>query len=346
MALKIKETLSRLRGSAEKLTEEIADLTEANRESPDPERERRLVKLRNDLYAQLRHRPPETTPPERLDTIDEQHAAYEMAGGIPEIEAGALTAETIRSAFLRSGCLLVRGLMPDARAVELASGIDRALESRDAHAEGAPAEQTTPWFEPFEPAKGYSTEGADWNRVKAGGGAVWASDSPRMLFELLDAFEDAGIQRIATDYLGERPTFSMNKAVLRRSPPGTGSAWHQDGAFLGDGIRTLNVWLALNHCGDTAPGLDIVNKRLDSVVETGTTGATFKWSVSDLLVEDLLGGEAPASPIFEAGDALLFDHLCLHRTGTRPEMDRVRYATETWCFAPSSFPSELVPIVV
>lgn len=346
MALKIKRTLSRLRGGEDKLRDEIAALTEANRESPDAERERRLVRLRNDLYARLERPSSEQTPPERLDSIPEQHAGYTMVDGVPEIEAGALTAETIRSAFLRSGCLLVRGLMPAERAAKLIEGIDRALESRDAHAEGAPAEQTTPWFEPFEPAKGYSTEGADWNRVKPGSGSVWASDSPRMLFELLDAFEEVGIQRVATDYLGERPTFSMNKAVLRRSPPGTGSAWHQDGAFLGEGIRTLNVWLALNRCGEDAPGLDIVNQRLDSVLETGTTGATFKWSVSDLLVEELLGGDAPASPIFEAGDALLFDHVCLHRTGTRPEMDRVRYATETWCFAPSSFPSELVPIVV
>ena len=30
--------------------------------------------------------------------------------------------------------------------------------------------------------------------------------------------------------------------------------WHQDGAFLGKGIRALNVWVALTDCGVDAPG--------------------------------------------------------------------------------------------
>lgn len=346
MALKIKEKLNRLRASEQSIREEIAELSRLNRESPDAERERRLVRLRNDLYGRMARPEPEAGVPEQLAEVPVGAARHEIVDGVPEVAGAELDAATIRSAFLSHGCLLVRGLLDPERAEQLTGGIDQALESRDAYAEGSPSEQTTPWFEPFEPAKQYTVEGADWNRAKPGGGSVWASDSPRMLFELLDAFEEAGIQRVATDYLGERPTFSMNKSVLRRSPPGTGSAWHQDGAFLGEGIRTLNVWLALNHCGDTAPGLDVVAKRLDGVVETGTTGATFVWSVSDLLVDELLEGAPPASPIFEAGDALLFDHLCLHRTGSRPEMDRVRYATETWCFAPSAFPDELVPIVV
>lgn len=345
MALKIRDALSRLRGSEQAIREEIEELTAANRRSPDPERERRLVRLRNDLYVRMSKEPPSSSP-EQQARMPEGAGRHEVRDGVPEVAAAELDAETIRAAVLSHGCLLVRGLMDEARAEKLRDGIDRAIEQRDAHAEGADSERTTPWFEPFEPAKRYTVEGADWNRVKLGSGSVWASDSPRMLFELLDAFEEAGVQRIATEYLGERPTFSMNKAVLRRSPPDTGSAWHQDGAFLGEGIRTLNVWLALNHCGDTAPGLDVVDRRLDAVVETGTPGATFAWSVSDRLVDELLEGEPPASPIFEAGDALLFDHLCMHRTGTRPEMDRVRYATETWCFAPSAFPAELVPIVV
>jgi hypothetical protein len=51
-------------------------------------------------------------------------------------------------------------------------------------------------------------------------------------------------------------------------------------------------------------------------------------------------------PIFEPGDAVLFDHLCLHRTAAEPDMPKLRYATETWCFAPSSFPIKQIPIVV
>ena len=41
---------------------------------------------------------------------------------------------------------------------------------------------------------------------------------------------------------------------------------------------------------------------------------------------------------FRAGDALLFDHLLLHRTAVGPGMTRERYAMETWLFAPSVVP--------
>jgi hypothetical protein len=52
-------------------------------------------------------------------------------------------------------------------------------------------------------------------------------------------------------------------------------------------------------------------------------------------------------PVFRPGDALLFDHLLLHRTFTDPSMTATRYATETWFFAPNAYPdpAEQVPLV-
>lgn len=344
MRLKLPEVLARRRDGD--LVAQIDELTLRNREHPDPGVERRLLQIRNRAFAQLDRSAPLSPPVERDEPVVDAGSAWTIVDGLPEVAAEDLTAETIRSAFLARGSLLVRGLLDAVKAEELTGGIDRALAGRDAFLEGAPVNETTPWFEPFEPAPGYSTTDADWNRHKAGSGSVWASDSPRMMFDLLEAFDQAGIRRIASQYLGERPAFSMNKTVLRRTPPGTGSAWHQDGAFLGSGIRTLNVWLALNGCGEDAPGLDVVPKRLDDIVETGAEGAIFVWSVSDKSVDELTGGEAIPRPAFEPGDALLFDHLCLHRTGTDPAMTKVRYATETWHFAPSVFPEKLVPLVV
>ena len=46
-------------------------------------------------------------------------------------------------------------------------------------------------------------------------------------------------------------------------------------------------------------------------------------------------------PVFEAGDALLFDHLFLHRTAVDPGMTRDRYAVEAWFLAPSTYGSML-----
>ena len=47
---------------------------------------------------------------------------------------------------------------------------------------------------------------------------------------------------------------------------------------MGVGIRSLNIWLALTHCGDDAPGLDVVARRLTELVPTGE--GAFAWAAS------------------------------------------------------------------
>lgn len=327
--------------------ERIGALTAANRENPSPETERRLVRARHAAYAELDRASAAEGSPESMARMPESvSAALSDHGGLPEVEAEKLSAEVVRAAFLSHGSLIVRGLVEADRAGTLAAGLDRAFEARDAFIDGAPARKTLPWFEPFEPDPAYDFDGPKWNRMKKGGGSLWAPDSPRLLFAMLEEFERAGLPGLVADYLGERPAISHHKSVLRRVSPDTGADWHQDGAFLGEGIRTLNVWLALSSCGIDAPGMDIVQKRLGGIVETGTEGAIFPWSVSPQKVEELMDGEAPSRPAFEPGDAILFDHLCLHRTATEDSMTQDRYATETWCFAPSSYPPKQVPLVL
>lgn len=325
--------------------EQIERLTEANRRRADPKRESQILKARHRAFAEIDRSAPDSAP-EMLSEVSVAPGALELEDGLPSVRAGDLSAELIRAAFLDYGSLLVRGLVPAERARKLTAGIDQAFEARDAFLGGASAADTRPWFEPFKPDPEYRKGEIDWNRTSAGGGSVWAADSPRMMFELLETFAEAGVDLVIADYLGERPVFSMKKSVLRRVSPDSGTSWHQDGAFLGEGLRTLNVWLALNRCGDVAPGMDVVPKRLDEIVPTGTEGAMFDWAVSDQLVDELVDGGRPARPIFEPGDALLFDHLCLHRTASEPTMTEQRYATETWCFAGSTYPAQQVPLVV
>ena len=57
---------------------------------------------------------------------------------------------------------------------------------------------------------------------------------------------------------------------------------------MGD-VRALNVWLSLSRCGDEAPGMDVVPRRLDHIVPTGTEGAMFEWSVSEQVAEEAAG---------------------------------------------------------
>jgi hypothetical protein len=260
--------------------------------------------------------------------------------GLPEAELGSFDAAQLRGALLEHGCLLVPGALPPERCAELAAAIDRGFEAqdpeRDASAAGA-------WWAPLqlEPEAAVGL-GRKWVR---GGGGVLLADSPRLMAAVLDLYTAVGLRDLVRAYLGGRPVLSANKCTLRRVAPTTNGDWHQDGAFLGRGIRALNLWVTLTPCGVDAPGLDVVPRRLDGIVETGTGGAYFDWAVGPALVESTAGPGGVLRPEFEAGDLMIFDDLFLHRTAVAPEMRRDRHAIELWSFAADAYPAGQVPLV-
>lgn len=322
-----------------RLLDAIDALTRANRLLHDIELERRLVRLRHRAFALVRGATPPpfpVVPPGPRPT----------APGPLELEADELTVEALSTGIFNTGGVLVRGLLPERYVSDLVDAIDRTFDGFDARADGS-ATESSPWYEPFKPDQEYATKLGVKRRWTRDGGGVWAADSPRGLFSMLDAVEGVGLYRLVTEYLGERPALSINKTVLRRVGELAGSDWHQDGAFLGAQIRTVNAWLALSPCGLDAPGLDIVPRRLP-ILPTGTDGARFDWAVGPGLAEQAAESEdAPiVRPMFEAGDALLFDHHLLHRTAYEPTMTKARYAIETWFFAPSVFPDGWIPLAL
>lgn len=315
----------------------IAELTEANRADPNPDRERQLVRLRHEAFAELGGGEAGPIPEPDFDAIS-------WVDGMPAVEPGRLSAGALRAGILEGGCLLVRGVVGPDTAERLVDGIERSFTARDRYEENG-ADPDPGWYEPLAIGGGEYNLARQRQWVTSAGG-VWTADSPRMTFDLIDVFARMGLVEAITEYLGERPAVSVNKWTLRRVSPGGDADWHQDGAFLGEDIRAMNVWLALTDCGRDAPGMDIVTRRLDGVIETGTEGARFDWSVSPRKVEELLGDERPLRPAFRAGDVLLFDELFLHQTANGPEMTHDRYAVETWCFGPSSYPHKQVPLVL
>jgi hypothetical protein len=329
---------ARLAGEGREL-EAIGLLTAANRARRDPAVEERLVTLRHEAFWSL-PRPAEPAPPEVPAVV-----AEETAAPLAETAPSELTVAALRQGLARHGCVLVRDLIRPERAEALARGIDRALDAFDTSAAESGPMSTSPWYVPFAPRGGQYRVGGRRKWVRASG-ALWTADSPRMLFDLLEVVDETGIGSLVEAYLGERPALSANKCTLRRVPVDTDTNWHQDGAFLGRNVRTLNLWLALSPCGIDAPGLELLPRRLDEILPTGTSGALFDWSVSPRLVEEVAGGpEGIVRPTFEPGDALLFDHLFLHRTGVAPGMTSERWAIETWFFAPSTYPEGQIPLV-
>jgi Phytanoyl-CoA dioxygenase (PhyH) len=324
--------------STAELLAEIEELTRANREGRDPDAEVRLVNLRHAAGIHLLDGDGSAArfPEPAFDRLPDRNG--ELAGITPE----QLTPEVLRAGILRDGCLLVRGVLGRDEAANLVDQINAAFGARGELAEGRTADAGYYREFPLEPRFAGEEGGREWT---ARGGGLWVADSPHLMFEMLDCFDRAGLTNVITDYLGEHPTISVQKCTLRKVQPDAGHGWHQDGAFLGE-VRALNVWLALSRCGDESPGMDIVPKRLDHIVPTGTEGAIFEWSVSPQMAEEAAGEDGVLRPIFEPGDVLLFDELFLHSTAADPSMKKSRMAIESWFFGASASPGQYAPLAV
>jgi hypothetical protein len=305
-------------------------LIEAADRRRDPSLERRLVRLRRAAFARL-PRPPVAWPPPAW-------AGLEPAppGGF-EVSAAAFGTDALATGILRHGHVLVRGLLPAERVACLRNVVDRAFEHQRRVAEKGRTDESLPWYDPLE---GVPDGDAHRLMVRAGDG-VLAADSPRGLFELLATVRVLGLDRMIAEYFGERPTLSVRKCTLRRIHPLSwrlyASNWHQDGAFLGRGIRTVNAWFALSRCGRDAAGMQLIPLRLDRLLATGERGSSFDWTVSPRTIRRSLPGIPVWEPEFQPGDALFFDHWFLHRTALKLGQWRSRYAVECWFFASSLY---------
>ena len=127
---------------------------------------------------------------------------------------------------------------------------------------------------------------------------------------------------------------SMNKSTLRRAGRMTGAP----------GTRTAPSWATSGRSTSGSPSRIAATtrrawissrRRLDHIVADRHRG-------SDLRLVRGAGGcrggrrdSGIVRPIFEPGDVLMFDELCLHSTALDPAMTKTRYAVESWFFGPS-----------
>ena len=261
----------------------------------------------------------------------------------PEIQVQDLSVEILGGAIQHHGSLIVRGMINAEQADHLEQVVRKAFAACASVGVGNQAEDSNGWYAPYPLKPG---DGLDGIARAFDPGGVWTGDSPRALSDFIAFLKAHGVIRVIEDYLGERSFLSLGKSTLRIVAPDSGAGWHQDGAFLGRDIRTVNVWLALTDCGVDAPGLDVYPRRLNDFAEMGTRDALAWWVVANGVIEDM-GKVVPIqAPVFKAGDAMLFDQLYLHRTGVRPGMTRERLAIESWFFAGSTFPMQQMPLAL
>ena len=328
-------------GDLDALRAEIKRLSAANRTAGDRDAERRLLRLRHIAGMRLVDDPVTDASFAEPDFDALPDGSGSAAAPLPEIAAGAVTPGLLRAGILRDGCLLVRGLVDRDDALALAAQIARAFAERQRWQEGRGS--TAGYYDEFFPHTRYGDVfGRPW--IEQGGGLL-AADAPMLDFQMMDLFDRAGLGELVSGYLGEPALISVHKTTLRKADPSVPGAWHQDGFFMGE-VRSINLWLSLSRCGDESPGLDILPRRLDHYVATATEEAQLDYTISQQRVEEAAGETPVIRPIFEPGDALFFDELFLHQTGSDPAMRKPRYAVENWFFGGSAFPAEYAPIAV
>ncbi len=314
--------------------EAIERLSNSYAVQADPRIARRLVEVRHEAFAEVSKLPGrDAWPPVFADPFPGQD-------GLIDIAPDELSGDVLGGAITHHGCLRVNGLIDLDTAEGFRDRIESAFAARDRFVAGAALEVDAP-FVPFGPGR-FKAEVFGRNLF------VRAVDTPDALCDLVDIFTATGIKAAVAEYLGERPAMIANKWVLRRSDGGMAlTDFHQDGAFLGDGIRTVDCWIALSDCGPGTgrPAVDLLAGRVDDILPTGESGAAFTWSLAEQTVLDAVPDLRIESPVFTAGDALFFDERLPHRTSVGVDLG-TRYAIESWFVAPSSYPEKHVPIVL
>lgn len=335
-ASSIDQLAEQLPDSVDELDRLVDELVETYRRQPTREMERQLLALRHILAARS------LTSGPSPDFVEPDFESLPPEGEIPEVNAAQLTPGVVRAAILRDGFLIARCVVPRDEAIKLAEGIDRAFVEREKALRGEEPEPG--YYEEFQPLEAYRESLLVRPWIREGGG-VLAPDAPILCEQMIALITRHGIRSLVEGYMRERPLISLQKTTLRKAEPHVPGAWHQDGSFMGE-VRALNLWLSLSRCGDESPGLDIVPRRLDHYVEQRTDEAVLSIQVSQRVAEEAAGDRPIIRPIFEPGDAVFFDEMLLHQTGSDPSMPKPRYAVECWFFGCSKFPKEYGPLAV
>jgi len=164
-----------------------------------------------------------------------------------------------------------------------------------------------------------------------------ASDAmDRMVATLANVYRQRGVLDLIERYIGSTPIGLSNRSVVKRDEPSLGLAWHQDASFFGGPCGSLALWIALTECGRDCPSLMLVPARVDRVLDMDHT--TVKPStVIKAELPSVLGIRKPVRPLLYPGDAIVFDEMTVHCTGSGWNAP-FRDVAITWFFARDRVP--------
>ena len=316
-----------------KLTDALRVLESSNRTSPNLQLQVEIMRLQVAGFNAICESESDVTWPPQFEDVPADPI------GIPVATRATLSPDLLRSAIFGHGSLLVRGFLDADFARRMRDVVDLAAEAEIEYARTGAVSQ---WYLPFDKFR----EGKSLRAFVQGTG-LYAVDSPNGFYQLCEMIRVSGLLKLIQGFFGQRPVISAHKTFLRRLHPGPPIAeFHQDGAFLKGPVRSLNVWISLTSCGVDAPSIEIVPRRFKDVISSGMNNASFSWTIPESFVYREFPDTPPIAPIFEPGDAIFFDHLCLHRGKRNERMTRARQSTETWFFSPTAYSSSVLPLYI
>ncbi len=233
--------------------------------------------------------------------------------GLPEISGEDLNAETLSSALLHQGALVVRSLFSETQ-----------LHALRAHCDivDAPEDDGTPW-----------------------------ACNPSELFDLVENYHDSGLVDAIAGHLEAEPLLFAERAKLRKHSSEkdryAAVKWHQDVSFFGKDCQGVNCWAAVTPCGEDNPGLAFVPTRFnDHPGWNGEDVASLDYGLDVLeeLVLELQKEHPIVYPVLEPGDAILFDEMTLHSTAVRPWKRLTQVVAISWFFPARAFPAWGTPL--
>jgi hypothetical protein len=126
------------------------------------------------------------------------------------------------------------------------------------------------------------------------------------------------------DFLWHYPP--MFRRVSGRSAEGC-LPFHQDYTYNRKYAGLLTCFTPLNDCGIDSPGLELVEKRVETRLDHAADGL-WEFGLPEEKVAELFPGAQLHRPALRAGDVVVFDHHTLHRTHHHPSMTGTRQSMD------------------